>query len=52
MELTDPEGGLTTSTRDLDDLAKRIEAWLATVLDPDSSPEVSDVTSPASNGMS
>ena len=52
MELTDPEGGLTTSTRDLDDLTKRIEAWLATVLDPDSSPEVSDVTSPASNGMS
>lgn len=52
MDLTDAEGGLTTSTRDLDDLAKRIEAWLSTVLDPESRPEVSDVTSPASNGMS
>lgn len=52
MDLTDAEGGLTTSTRDLDDLGRRIEAWLSTVLDPESRPEVSDVTSPASNGMS
>ena len=35
MELTDPEGGLTTSTRDLDDLTKRIGAWPATVPAPE-----------------
>ncbi|MBK6854994.1 MAG: phosphotransferase family protein [Microthrixaceae bacterium] len=52
MDLSEAEGGLTTSTRDPQDLARRLEGWLAGVLPADSRPAVSEVTSPASNGMS
>ena len=52
MDLSEAEGGLTTSTRDPQDLARRLEGWLTDVLPAGSRPAVFDVTSPVSNGMS
>lgn len=42
---------ITTSTRDPEELARRLQGWLAGVV-PGSSPVISDVSSPESNGMS
>ena len=43
---------ITTSTRDPEELGRRIEGWLAGVLPPDSAPRVSGVVTPEGNGMS
>jgi aminoglycoside phosphotransferase (APT) family kinase protein len=42
----------TTSTRDRDDLRRRLTAWLASTLGPGSDPEVSELASPGTTGMS
>ena len=43
---------ITTSTRDPEELGRRIERWLVGVLPPGAEPHVSDVVSPEGNGMS
>jgi aminoglycoside phosphotransferase (APT) family kinase protein len=43
---------LTTSTRDVAELGRRIEAWLGTQLPKDAAPVVSGVVKPEGNGMS
>ena len=43
---------ITTSSRDPKVLSDRLRRWLAGRLGPDSSPVITDVTSPESNGMS
>jgi aminoglycoside phosphotransferase (APT) family kinase protein len=43
---------ITTSTRDPEELAAQLGEWLAERLGPGSAPVISDVSSPASNGMS
>jgi len=43
---------ITTSTRDPEELGRRIERWLAGVLPEGADPHVSDVVSPEGNGMS
>jgi aminoglycoside phosphotransferase (APT) family kinase protein len=43
---------ITTSTRDRQELGRRIERWLAGVLPAGAAPRVSDVVSPEGNGMS
>jgi aminoglycoside phosphotransferase (APT) family kinase protein len=43
---------LTTSTRDIAELGRRIEAWLATQLPAGAAPAVSAVVKPEGNGMS
>jgi len=43
---------ITTSTRDPEELGRRIEQWLATVLPPNTDPHVSEVVTPEGNGMS
>lgn len=43
---------ITTSTRDPQELGRRIERWLAGVLPPGGDPAVTDVTTPEGNGMS
>ncbi|MHB8465036.1 MAG: phosphotransferase family protein [Acidimicrobiales bacterium] len=40
------------STRDLDQTRQLLELWLATQLPPDAAPTISELTSPAANGMS
>ena len=40
------------STRDLDDLRRRLTTWLATQLGEGSDPEISDLVVPEANGMS
>lgn len=42
----------TTSTRQLDALTPRLEAWLTTQVSPGASPRVSNLHVPAANGMS
>jgi aminoglycoside phosphotransferase (APT) family kinase protein len=43
---------ITTSTRSPEELGRRIEAWLATVLPEGAAPAVADVVTPQGNGMS
>ncbi|MEZ5182659.1 MAG: phosphotransferase family protein [Acidimicrobiales bacterium] len=43
---------ITTSTRDPEELGRRIGAWMATVLPPGADPEVGGVVTPEGNGMS
>jgi aminoglycoside phosphotransferase (APT) family kinase protein len=43
---------LTTSTRDPREMAGQLQSWLADRLGPGSAPQITEVTSPASNGMS
>ncbi len=43
---------ITTSTRDPAEIAARLRQWLAETLPPHSDPEITDVKSPESNGMS
>lgn len=43
---------ITTSTRDPEELGRRIERWLATVLPEGAAPAVTDVVTPEGNGMS
>ncbi|HWJ63107.1 MAG TPA: phosphotransferase family protein [Acidimicrobiales bacterium] len=47
-----PTDHLTTSTRDPEELGRRIEGWLGGVLPPGADPQVSDVVTPEGNGMS
>ncbi len=46
------DGVITTSTRSRDELADRLQTWLEEILGTDTSPVVSDVSSPDANGMS
>ncbi|WP_280382239.1 phosphotransferase family protein [Nocardia wallacei] len=43
---------LTTSARDLDDLAERLTRWLAARLDCDGPPKITNLTRPQAGGMS
>jgi aminoglycoside phosphotransferase (APT) family kinase protein len=43
---------ITTSTRDPEELGRRIEGWLAGVLPPGADPSVAGVVTPEGNGMS
>ncbi len=43
---------ITTSTRDRDEMARRLQAWLSGVLGGDRRPEVTEVSAPEGNGMS
>jgi aminoglycoside phosphotransferase (APT) family kinase protein len=43
---------VTTSTRDPKEMADRLQAWLVETLEPGSDPQITEVTSPESNGMS
>ena len=43
---------ITTTTRHPDETATRLQAWLGRTLGPDSHPAVTELSSPASNGMS
>ncbi|RDI48913.1 phosphotransferase family protein [Nocardia mexicana] len=43
---------LTTSARDLDDLAERLTRWLAARLDSDGPPKITNLTRPQAGGMS
>jgi aminoglycoside phosphotransferase (APT) family kinase protein len=43
---------ITTSTRDPEQTARQLGAWLARTLGPGSRPTIAEVTSPESNGMS
>lgn len=47
-----PSDHITTSTRDPEELGRRIEGWLAGVLPAGADPRVSDVVTPEGNGMS
>jgi aminoglycoside phosphotransferase (APT) family kinase protein len=47
-----PSDRITTSTRDPEELGRRIERWLAGVLPPGASPTVREVVTPEGNGMS
>lgn len=47
-----PSDRITTSTRDPEELGRRIERWLAGVLPPGAGPSVRDVVTPEGNGMS
>lgn len=47
-----PSDRITTSTRDPEELGRRIEAWMAGVLPPGADPEVTHVVTPEGNGMS
>ncbi len=47
-----PSDHITTSTRDPEQLGRRIQSWLATVLPPGADPHVSEVVTPEGNGMS
>jgi aminoglycoside phosphotransferase (APT) family kinase protein len=48
----EPEQHITTSTRDPEELAQRLQGWLADQLGKGSSPTITEVSSPESNGMS
>jgi aminoglycoside phosphotransferase (APT) family kinase protein len=43
---------ITTTTRDPEETARQLEAWLARTLGPRAHPSITEVTSPESNGMS
>ncbi|MGO8870267.1 MAG: phosphotransferase family protein [Acidimicrobiales bacterium] len=43
---------ITTSTRDRDEIAERLQAWLAATLASDGRPTITELTSPEGNGMS
>lgn len=47
-----PTDRITTSTRDPEELGRRIGRWLAGVLPPGAEPSVSEVITPEGNGMS
>lgn len=47
-----PADRITTSTRDPQELGRRIERWLASVLPAGAEPSVSEVVTPEGNGMS
>jgi aminoglycoside phosphotransferase (APT) family kinase protein len=48
----EPEQHITTSTRNPEELAQRLRGWLAGQLGQGSTPVITDVSSPESNGMS
>lgn len=43
---------ITTSSRDPEELGRRIQGWLGTVLPPGADPHVTEVVTPEGNGMS
>jgi aminoglycoside phosphotransferase (APT) family kinase protein len=47
-----PVTELRTSSRDRDELASRLEAWLATILPSGAGPRITDLAGTAANGMS